>query len=320
MRLIPRTIAAALLFAAAAAIPLSLHAQTHPHAAASAAAGQPRFEDIFGHPLPAQKHVRVFGQNIAYYDMGASKAGEPVLVLLHGYGSQADVDFGPSLPGLAKHRRVIALDQIGAGNSDKPLVAYRVQTYVEWLGEFLRTLGITKFDLLGESLGGWTAAAYAEQSLAPGSTLRPPSRLILEDTAGFTAPAGPPPAMHMTVSTVDEVVVGLRAVFFNPALITPQVATRRLISKLQANDAFAASTFSTNPAVQNEAVGEKAGTISVPTLVVWGDHDNTVPIRDGQNFASAIPGAKLVLIEKSGHVPSLESPVMFVQVVEGFLK
>jgi pimeloyl-ACP methyl ester carboxylesterase len=207
-----------------------------------------------------------------------------------------------------------------AGNSDKPYIEYHVQTYVEWLAEFLRTLGITKFDLLGESLGGWTAAAYAEQSLAPGGTLPPPSRLILEDAAGFTAPASPLPAMHMTVSTVDEVVVGLRAVFYNPALITLQVAKRRLISKLQANDAFAASTFSTNPAIQKEAVGGRAGTIRIPTLVVWGDHDNTVPVASAHEYANAIPGAKLMLIEKSGHVPSLERPEQFVNAVNAFLK
>lgn len=209
----------------------SLHAQSH-------------YEDIFGHPLPPQKHIRVFGQQIAYYDMGGAKGGartdQPVLVLLHGYGSQADVDFGPSLPGLAKNRRVVALDQIGAGRSDKPYIEYRVQTYVEFLGEFLRTLGITRFDLLGESLGGWTAAAYTGQALAPGSMLPRPNRLILEDAAGFEAPTGPPPPLRMTVSTVDEVVTGLRAVFFDPARITPEVARRRFVSKLEANDAFAA--------------------------------------------------------------------------------
>ena len=313
MRTIRRSIAAAL--PALCLLPLSLHAQTSTHAAAHA-----RYEDIFGHPLPPQKHVRVYGQTIAYYDMGTPKPGEPVLVLLHGYGSQADVDFGPSLPGLAKHRRIIALDQIGAGNSDKPYIAYHVQTYVEWLAEFLRTLGITKFDLLGESLGGWTAASYAEQACAEGSTLPKPQRLILEDAGGFEAPTGAAPALHMTVSTVGETITGLQAVFFDKSLVTPEVAKRRFISKLQANDAFAAASFSTNPAVRGEAAGPKAGSITLPTLVVWGAEDRTVPRAMGEGYANAIPGAKLVLIDKSGHVPSLEQPAQFVNAVDGFLK
>jgi pimeloyl-ACP methyl ester carboxylesterase len=296
--------------AAALCLASCLHAQQ----------ASPRYEDIFGHPLPTQKHVRVYGQNIAYYDMGSSKPNQPVLVLLHGYGSQADVDFGPSLPGLAKSRRVIALDQIGAGRSDKPQVEYRVQTYVEFLAEFLRTLGITKFDLLGESLGGWTAAAYTEQAASADSNLPQPARLILEDAAGFTASTAPLPTRpKMMVSTEEEVVIGLRAVFFDPQLITPEVAKRRFISKLEANDGFAAATFSSNPEVRNEAVGLKAARISIPTLVVWGSDDHTVSPDDGQAFAAAIPGAKLVVINRSGHVPSLEQPEQFVQAVETFL-
>ncbi len=276
-------------------------------------------EDIFGHALPPQKTVFVFGQRIAYYDMGRGQPGQPVLVLLHGFGSQADVDFGPSLPGLSRSRRVIALDQIGAGQSAKPLMQYRVQTYVEFLAEFLRTLGITRFDLLGESLGGWTAAAYAEQASATGSTLPMPERLILEDAAGFTAsPAsGTPP--KLMVSTVEEVVTGLRAVFYDPALITPEVARRRFISKLASNDGIVTSTFSSNPAVQAEAVGAGAHTITLPTLVVWGAEDHLVPVATAHAFADAIPASKLVLIERSGHVPSLEQPQQFVDAVNGFL-
>lgn len=277
--------------------------------------------DIFGHPLPAQKHARVFGQEIAYYDMGAAKAGEPVLVLLHGYGSQADVDFGPSLPLLAKQHRVIALDQIGSGQSAKPLIAYRVQTYVEFLAEFLRTQGITHFDLLGESLGGWTAAAYAQQALTAGSTLPKPTRLILEDAAGFAVPQGfgSGNGIHLSVSTVGEVVTGLRAVFYNKSLITEEVARRRFITKLAANDGLVTSTFSTNPVVREEAVGEKASSITIPALVLWGAQDTTVPIAMGQAYAKAIPQAKFVTIDESGHVPSLEQPQRFVKALEEFL-
>lgn len=275
--------------------------------------------DIFGHPLPAQKHVQVFGQDIAYYDMGKATPGQPVLILLHGYGSQADVDFGPSLPLLAKTHRVIALDQIGAGHSAKPYIGYHVQTYVDWLAEFLRTLGVGDFDLLGESLGGWTAALYAEQACAPGSTLPKPHRLILEDAAGIKAPQGDEPPLKMTVSTVGETMTGLQSVFLNKSLVTPEVAKRRFISKMAANDAFAAATFSTNPATHTEGVGDALSAITIPTLVVWGAEDKTVPRAWADAYANGIKGARLQLIEKSGHVPSLEQPEQFVPAVEGFL-
>ena len=74
-------------------------------AQSSAHAYVPVYEDIFGHRLPTPKSTRVFGQKIVYYDIGSG----PVLVLVHGYGSQADVDFGPVLLPLSKSHRVIAL-------------------------------------------------------------------------------------------------------------------------------------------------------------------------------------------------------------------
>ncbi len=278
----------------------------------------PRYEDMYGHPLPPQRSVYVFGQRIAYYDMGQGRPDQPVLVLLHGFGSQADVDFGAALPALSRTRRVIALDQIGAGNSAKPLVQYRVQTYAEFLAEFLRVTGILRFDLAGESLGGWTASRYALQAQAAESTLPKPERLILEDTGGYftTVPLAP----RLSVSTVDEVVTGLRAVYFDPAKVTQEVARRRLVSKIASNDGLAAETFAANPAVKNEVVSEaQAHSITLPTLVVWGAEDTLIPVDKARAITAAIPGARLQLIERCGHVPSLEQPEAFAKAVDAFL-
>jgi pimeloyl-ACP methyl ester carboxylesterase len=142
--------------------------------------------------LPAKHSVPVFGQKIAYYDTGSG----PVVVLVHGFGSQARFDWGNVILPLAKQHRVLALDQIGFGSSDKPFIDYSIQTYVDFLGEFLRTLNIHEFTLVGESLGGWISALYTIESLAPENTgphaLPRPQRLILEDAAGMAAlPTGP---------------------------------------------------------------------------------------------------------------------------------
>ncbi len=116
--------------------------------------------------LPAKLSVPVFGQKIAYYDTGSG----PVVVLVHGFGSEARFDWGNVLLPLAEHHRVLALDQIGFGSSDKPFMDYSIQTYVDFLGEFLRILNIHEFTLAGESLGGWISALYTIESLAPENT------------------------------------------------------------------------------------------------------------------------------------------------------
>ena len=129
--------------------------------------------------LPPAKSVSVFGQKIAYFEAGAG----PTVVLVHGFASQAIFDWGNVIMPLAQHHHVIALDQIGFGASDKPQVDYSIQTFVDFLGEFLRTLKVDHFALAGESLGGWISASYTIQALAPENTgkyaLPRPDRLIL---------------------------------------------------------------------------------------------------------------------------------------------
>ena len=141
--------------------------------------------------LPPQQTARVFGQRIAFYEAGTG----PTLVLVHGFASQAAFDWGQVIPSLAQHYHVLALDQIGFGASDKPAIDYSIQTFVDFLGEFLRTRGVQHFTLAGESLGGWIAAAYTIQALGAenhGSYALPkPDRLILEDAAGHSSIRGP---------------------------------------------------------------------------------------------------------------------------------
>ena len=107
--------------------------------------------------LPAQQTVTLFGQRIQYYDVGSG----PAIVLLHGLGSSAKGDWGRCIMPLAERHRVLALDQLGFGASDKPFIDYGIQTWVDFLGEFLREKKVGQFTLAGESLGGWVAAKYA---------------------------------------------------------------------------------------------------------------------------------------------------------------
>src|SRR6267378_5744975 len=102
-----------------------------------------------GQGQPVDKTIAVFGQSIHYFDVGSG----PVVVLLHGLGSRKD-DWLPVLEPMAQKYRLLVPDQIGFGRSDKPLLDYSVQTYVDFLNELLRELRVEKASLVGESLGG----------------------------------------------------------------------------------------------------------------------------------------------------------------------
>src|SRR4051794_19068075 len=124
--------------------------------------------------LPPLREAKVFGRKICYYDVGEG----PALVLVHGLGGDAD-QWAFCLAALTASHRVIALDLLGFGRSDKPPIDYRIAGFVEVLDRFLSSLGIARASLLGHSLGGWIVATFA---------LSFPDRvhqLILSDAAGI---------------------------------------------------------------------------------------------------------------------------------------
>ncbi len=269
--------------------------------------------------LPARHSVPVFGQKIVFYDMGAG----PVIVLVHGFGSEARFDWGNVLLPLSKHHRVIALDQIGFGASDKPFIDYSIQTYVDFLGEFLRTLDVHEFTLAGESLGGWISALYTIESLAPANTganaLRVPKRLVLSDAAGMSA-------AHMTGQTMPIPIAGTFAdahgvaiVFHDKARVTDEFVREAWAMKMKANDGFTERSIWSSGKIATEVVKDRLGAISVPTMVVWGGNDELVPLEQGRAYAAGIHGAKFVVVPDCGHAPSIEKPKEFLSAVIPFI-
>ncbi len=266
--------------------------------------------------LPARKSIEVLGQKISYYDTGNG----PVLVLVHGLGGQARFDFGNSLVALAKDHRVIAMDQIGFGESSKPEIDYSIQTFVVFLGQFLQQLKVHEFALAGESLGGWIVSQYTIQALDAGNVgphaLPRPSRLIIIDAAGLEP-------IHSKVTpgiagAPDEMGV-VRFIFYNKARVTDEFLRDYWVDKMQINDGYTIKSIMGNPRLEKEVVKDKLAKITIPTLVVWGANDDLLKPDEGRAYAAGIPGAKLTFIPECGHVPAAEQPEKFVAAVEEFL-
>ncbi len=267
--------------------------------------------------LPAPKTAIVFGEKISFYEAGTG----PTLVLVHGNNSQAMLDWGNVIMPLAKHHHVIALDQIGYGASDKPAIDYSIQTFVDFLGEFLRVEKVQHFTLAGVSLGGWVSAAYTIQALGPENVgpyaVPKPEKLILEDAAGHMA--GKPGAVPPLAGSVAEA-AGVKAILSDKSRATDEVVRQLWAIKLKANDGTTRRSLAANPKVQTQTVGDKLAGITIPTLVVWGADDVIVPLADGQDYAAKIVGAKLVIIPAAGHVSSMERPAEFLAAVGPFLQ
>jgi pimeloyl-ACP methyl ester carboxylesterase len=129
--------------------------------------------------VPPEKTIPIFGQTIHYWDVGSG----PVIVLVHGLGSSKE-DWLPVVGPLSRNHRLLIPDQIGFGHSDKPLVSYSVQTFVDFLDEFLRQMKVEKASLVGESLGGWISALYVAE-ISGTERISVLDKLVLADAAGL---------------------------------------------------------------------------------------------------------------------------------------
>ena len=105
----------------------------------------------FAQTAPQDKSVTVFGAKIRY--MEAGDATKPTVILLHGLGASLE-SWQFNITALATNYHVFALDQVGFGKSDKPLLKYRVGTFVDFLDKFMAELKIEKASLVGNSMGG----------------------------------------------------------------------------------------------------------------------------------------------------------------------
>ena len=278
--------------------------------------------------LPTQKTLTLFGARIRYHELG-QRGRRPTLVLLHGLGSSAAGDWGQVMPQLARTHHVLAPDQLGFGNSDKPFVPYGIQTWVDFLGEFLREKKVGEFMLMGESLGGWIAAQYTLQALrgeAAGASfvLPRPGRLVLADSAGLRdgpkeAKAGAAPAPGPGPSLAKQKAL-LASIFHAPAFSSEDAVRRGMAWSLAKGDSHTIAAVLDNPAVMNDSLDGRLGGITVPTLVVWGQYDELIPLSKGRRMAAEIPGARLVVVPDAGHAPMIETPAAFLAVLGDFLQ
>jgi pimeloyl-ACP methyl ester carboxylesterase len=279
-------------------------------------------EDSVPPQLYSMQSTEVFGQIIRYYDVGAGD----VLILLHGIASTAFLDWGKLIEPLAANHRVLAMDQIGFGSSDKPGIEFRIQTFVDFLGEFLRQNEVERFSLAGVSFGGWVAAQYAIQALRPNNAakpadkLPPPNKLLLCDAAGLLQDVSPDVLIAMSLpGSVAAQKASLEALVYDQSLANDEAARQAFISRLAANDGLTIRSLADSLPTSSEWVNDKLHAITIPTLVVWGAEDHIMPLAHGREFAASIPGAKLIVIEKCGHAPMVERPTDFLSLIKDFL-
>ncbi|HXX27840.1 MAG TPA: alpha/beta fold hydrolase [Terriglobales bacterium] len=255
---------------------------------------------------PPEKVAVVYGQNIRYIEAGQG----PAVILLHGLGAVKEI-WTANWEALSAGHHVYALDQIGFGHSDKPLLEYKIATWVDFLHGFMQSENIHQATLVGNSLGGWIALEFAAQH--PEMV----DRLVLVDSAGLAWGQGGP-VIDLNPSSIAGWRTLLEALFYDKKMVSDQFVLRVFTDHMRNNDGYTIERALAGFALA-QFEDDKLGSIHLPTLVVWGREDELISVTRAEKFRNGIPGAKLVVFEQCGHVPQLEKPDDFNRAVLDFL-
>lgn len=272
------------------------------------------------------RFVTVNGLEVHYKQEGD---GEPVMVLLHGFGASL-YSWREVMPDLKEIGTVIAYDRPAFGLTERPLTwegqnPYSPEAQVELVRALLDARGVDRAVLMGNSAGGTVAASFA---------LRYPERtaaLVLVDAAIYTG-GGAPGLVRPLLQTPQMDHLGpliaraierqgdefLRSAWHDPSQI-PEETYRLYRKPLQAQN-WDRALWELTKASSSSNLEERLDEFNVPVLVVTGDDDQIVPTEQSLRLAEEIPGAELAVFEDCGHVPQEECPDAFVNAVERFFQ
>lgn len=270
-------------------------------------------------PVPEGKYAQLLnGYRIHYLDQGSG----PVVVFLHGSGNGACgySNFKGNYPALVQAGyRVILPDLIGFGYSDKPAdVEYPLSFFIECVKQTLDTIGVEKYTLIGNSLGGAVALGYALAHpqnverlvlMAPGGLNDLPDYLAMPGMAAMFAllGRGKPP----TPETLKEFFI--KAFVVNPACVEDQLVAERLeLMKLQNSQVM--------KTMKVPNLTAQLGEIKCPTLALWGLNENMMPDSGILRLAKGMPNCRMVLVPACGHWVMIEHRDLFNRMTIDFLQ
>lgn len=291
-----RTIALATLLASAA-IPATL-INLIPEKLSDAILGLQRHRS----GLERKEIVLPDGLRYAYLDGGT---GDPLL-LFHGFGANKD-HFTPVARYLTPHYRVIIPDHIGFGESSHPQdIDYSPPAQAARLHEFARAVGLTRFHLGGNSMGGQLALTYT--ALYPDDVV---SLWLLDSGGVWSAPkserqkiveaGGPNPLM---ARTEDEFAKVPAFVMVHPPYV-PRFMLNVMARERIQNYALEQKIYQADVTYQMEP--HIAG-LKTPTLIVWGQDDRSHNVAAAGILHGLLPASRVIVLPETGHLPMLERP------------
>jgi pimeloyl-ACP methyl ester carboxylesterase len=278
-------------------------------------------------PHTALRSVALHGHQVRYRIAGNG----PAVLLIHGMAGSS-LTWQQVMPLLAKRHTVIAPDLLGHGASAKPQGDYSLGAHASGLRDLLvGALGIDRATIVGHSLGGGVAMQLAYQHpelcerlvlVASGGLGREVSwllRMLALPAAEYVMPLFFP-------RFVRERGEQLSAYLYQRGIRAPRIAEMwRAYASL--GDAENRHAF---VRTLNSVIGPGGQTVSaadrlylaaaVPSLIVWGDRDEIIPVDHARAARELMPGSRLEIFPGAGHFPHVEEPARFALVLEDFIE
>jgi pimeloyl-ACP methyl ester carboxylesterase len=288
-------------------------------------------------PFPSfeSRTVTIDGVNIHYLCGGS---GSP-LVLVHGLGSSAAVEFYHNLEPLAAHHRVLAIDLPGFGRSDKPVITYSMDLFVKAVSDLMATEGAARAAVMGVSMGGRVALGLALDS--PQLV----ERLVLVDALGVGAPRRVFAYRILLTKGLGELTLrgtarALRQLrpatirrfwgwyLRRPSRVDTIWSDERIANHgtLLSTREYRAAYLSALRSIAGQrqlrggvAVEDRLSELAMPTLLIWGRHDHIFPPSHAESAKAKLRNGRVEIFDGSGHTPQMEEPERFNRLVLEFL-
>jgi pimeloyl-ACP methyl ester carboxylesterase len=270
-------------------------------------------------PAAARDGGAVFDTAIVPANVRIEGSG-PTIVLIHGFG--AAIDWWDEIaPALATDHRIVRVDLIGHGGTEAPRTGYMIVRQAELVAAILDKLGVEHVTVIAHSMGGEVATALAE--MKPERT----ERMILIDsppTAGtsftFLTQVFLSPGLGELLSRFKTEAAMRRGLAqgFAPNFPVPEKFVADL--KQLTYEAFRSAHDESIAYRKAKAPYERLAALKPvpPLLAIFGAQDAIVPPAHAKLWA-LVPGARVEMIEGSGHSPMVEAPARTLELIRGFL-
>lgn len=279
---------------------------------------------------PDVQYTTVDGIRMAYRESGTGS--KPPMVLLHGLGLTSAVCWRPFVDQFAGQYRIVAFDMLGHGSTDAPTHGYTAARQARLIAGGMDNLGIRMGIVIGHSMGGIVAARLAidlpervHRLILYGSPLpdgtfghlrslmqHAPKRAIIPLALLLTPGAGQIAELLPRRPLAHFLMSQLRVVYHGRSL------TEDLIGQAARNSGVALAEDIRHVVLRARIIQDLAR-ITMPTLVLVGDHDLLLSTSDARQIASSISGSKFAVIRHAGHYALLDNPDEFNSQVRAYL-